>query len=149
MPPVNTGGGICHPTLHLTHKSERGPGFDTQSGLILSFLLPLIQEGAVVSYWRKYVHKVLVNCLGGLSLLRKSEVRLIDRPNMICLGGLSLLRKSEVRLIDRPNMISDAYCGSKTTQHNTTTLLGTHCGWYSNFKKGVLRTQVKLLKFYM
>ena len=28
---------------HLTRKS--GPGFDTQSGHILSFLLPLIQEG--------------------------------------------------------------------------------------------------------
>ena len=30
---------------------------------------------AVVSYWRKYVHEVLVNRLGGLSLPRKSVVR--------------------------------------------------------------------------
>ena len=37
---------------------------------------------AVVSYWRKYVHKVLVNRLGGLSLPRKSVVRLTDRPDM-------------------------------------------------------------------
>ena len=37
---------------------------------------------AVVSYWRKYVHEVLVNRLGGLSLPRKSAVRLIDRPDM-------------------------------------------------------------------
>ena len=37
---------------------------------------------AVVSYWRKYVHEVLVNCLGGLSLLRKSVVRLTDRSDM-------------------------------------------------------------------
>ena len=37
---------------------------------------------AVVSYWRKYVHKVLVNRLGGLSLPRKSVVSLTDRPNM-------------------------------------------------------------------
>ena len=37
---------------------------------------------AVVSYWRKYVHEVLVNRLGGLSLPRKSVVRLTDRPNM-------------------------------------------------------------------
>ena len=36
---------------------------------------------AVVSYWRKYVHEVLVNCLGGLSLPRKSAVRLADRPD--------------------------------------------------------------------
>ena len=37
---------------------------------------------AVVSYWRKYVHEVLVSCLGGLSLPRKSVVRLTDRPDM-------------------------------------------------------------------
>ena len=37
---------------------------------------------AVVSYWRKYVHKVLVNRLGGLSLPTKSVVRLTDRPDM-------------------------------------------------------------------
>ena len=39
-------------------------------------------RGAVVSYWRKYVHEVLVNRLGGLSLPRKSVVRVIDRPDM-------------------------------------------------------------------
>ena len=34
-------------------------------------------------YWRrKYVHEVLVNSLGGLSLPRKSVVRLTDRPDM-------------------------------------------------------------------
>ena len=37
---------------------------------------------AVVSYWQKYVHEVLVNRLGGLSLPRKSMVRLTDRPDM-------------------------------------------------------------------
>ena len=37
---------------------------------------------AVVSYWRKYVHPVLVNRLGGLSLPRKGVVRLTDRPDM-------------------------------------------------------------------
>ena len=37
---------------------------------------------AVVSYWRKYLHEVLVNCLGGLSLPRKNVVRLTDRPDM-------------------------------------------------------------------
>ena len=37
---------------------------------------------AVVSYWRKYVHGILVNRLGGLSLPRKSVVRLTDRPGM-------------------------------------------------------------------
>ena len=33
---------------------------------------------AAVSYWRKYVHEVLVNLIGGLSLPRKSVVRLAD-----------------------------------------------------------------------
>ena len=37
---------------------------------------------AVVSYWLKYVHKVLSNCLGRLSLHRKSVVRLTDPPDM-------------------------------------------------------------------
>ena len=37
---------------------------------------------AVVSYWRKYVNEVLVNRFGGLSLPRKSVVRLTDRPDM-------------------------------------------------------------------
>ena len=37
---------------------------------------------AVFSYWRKYVHEVLVNRLAGLSLRRKSVVRLTDRPDM-------------------------------------------------------------------
>ena len=31
------------------------------------------------------------------------------------LGGLSLPRKSVVRLTDRPNMTLDVYCGRKTT----------------------------------
>ena len=37
---------------------------------------------AVVSYSRKYVHKVLVNRLGGISLPRKSMVRLTNHPDM-------------------------------------------------------------------
>ena len=36
-----------------------------------------------MAYWRKYVHEVLVNCLGGLSLPRKNVVRLTDCPDMI------------------------------------------------------------------
>ena len=32
-----------------------------------------------------------------------------------CLGGLSLPRKSVVRLTDRPDMTLDVYCGRKTT----------------------------------
>ena len=72
-------GRVAQSVGHLTRKSD--PGFDTRSGHILSFLLPLIR-GAVVSYWRKYEHEVLVNHFGGLSLARKSVVRLADRPDM-------------------------------------------------------------------
>ena len=71
----------------------RGPGFDTRSGNILSFLLPLFQEGQLTVTGESYVHKVLANRLGGLSLPRKSVVRLTDRPDMTL----------------------DVYCGRKTT----------------------------------
>ena len=37
---------------------------------------------AVISYWRKFVHEVLVHRLGGRSMPRKSVVRLTDRPDM-------------------------------------------------------------------
>ena len=59
----------------------RVPGFDTRSGHILSFLLPLTQEGQL-SVTKKNVPEVLVNRLGGLSPPRKSVVRLTDRPDM-------------------------------------------------------------------
>ena len=39
-------------------------------------------RGAVASYWQKYVHQVLVNALGGLSLPRKSAARLTDRADI-------------------------------------------------------------------
>ena len=61
----------------------RGPRFDTWSGRIHTFVSPSTDSRrAVVSSWRKYAHKVLVNCLGGLSLPRKSVVRLTDSPDM-------------------------------------------------------------------
>ena len=59
----------------------RGPGFDTRS--CHTFVSPSADSRrAVVSYWQKYVHEVLVHRLGGLSLPRKSVVRLADRPDM-------------------------------------------------------------------
>ena len=61
----------------LTHGPRnaigRGPGFDTRQH---TFVSPSVfSRRAVVSYWRKYVHKVLVNSLGGVSLPRKSMAR--------------------------------------------------------------------------
>ena len=56
-------------------------------------------RGAVVSYWQKYVHEVLVNRLRGLSLPR--------------------IRLTVVRLTDRPDMTLDVYRGRKTTTTRT------------------------------
>ena len=65
---------------HLTRKSEV---LGSIPGLATYFFSPSADSrGAVVSYWRKYVHKVLVNCSGGLSLPRKSVVRLTGCPDM-------------------------------------------------------------------
>ena len=50
--------------------------FDRATILVFSFILLFAVK------WRKYVHEVLVNRLGGLSLPRKSVVRLTDRPDM-------------------------------------------------------------------
>ena len=65
---------------HLTRKSGvlgSIPGLATY----FRFSFRFFKKGSV-SYWRKYVHKVLVNRLGGLCLPRKSVVRLTDRPVM-------------------------------------------------------------------
>ena len=65
---------------HLTRKSEvLGSIPDLATYFHFSFRF---FKKAVVSYRRKYVHELLVNRLGGLSLSRKSAVRLTDRPNM-------------------------------------------------------------------
>ena len=73
--------------------------FDTRS--CHTFISPSADSRrAVVSYWRKYVHGVLVNRLGGLSLPSKSLVRLTDCPDMTI----------------------DVYCGRKK-QHNGITRL--------------------------
>ena len=50
--------------------------------LTYSLTYTILSALFIVSYWRKYVREVLVNRLGGLSLPRKSVVRLTDRPDM-------------------------------------------------------------------
>ena len=57
---------------------------------------------AVVSYWRKYVHEVLVNRLGGLSLPRKSVVRLTDRPDMtldVYRGRKTTIQQQQIQIV--------------------------------------------------
>ena len=73
-------GRVAQSVGHLTRKSGvlgSIPGLATCFRFSFRFF-----KRAVVSYWRKYVHEVLVNRLGGLSLPRKSVVRLTDRPDM-------------------------------------------------------------------
>ena len=60
----------------------RGPRFDNRCRPHTFASPSADSRKAVVSYWRKYVHEVLVNRLRDLSLPRKSVVRLTDRPGM-------------------------------------------------------------------
>ena len=74
-------GRVAQSVGHLTCKSGvlgSIPGLATY----FRFSPSAFSRRAAVSYWRKYVHEVLVNRLCGLSLPRKSVVRLTDRPDM-------------------------------------------------------------------
>ena len=83
-------GGDCLDIFSLVYISLLSPSLRETARYRLKY--PVLQHTfvspsafsrrAVVSYWRKYVHEVLVNRLGGLSLPRKSVVRLTDRPDM-------------------------------------------------------------------
>ena len=83
-------------------SSVRGLG--SIPGLATYFRSPsAFSRRAVVSYWQKYVHEVLVNRLGGLSLPRKSVVRLTDRPDMtldVYRGRKTTMQQQQ---IDRPS----------------------------------------------
>ena len=71
------GGRVAQSVGHLTRKSgvlASIPDLATY----YRFSFRFYKKGS----WRKYVHEVLVNHLGGLSLPRKSAVRLTDRPDM-------------------------------------------------------------------
>ena len=63
------------------------------------------------------MHEVLVNRLGGLSLPRKSVVRLTDRPDMTLdvYHGCKTTMQHATRLTERPDMTLDVYRGRKTT----------------------------------
>ena len=69
------------------------------------------------------------------------------------LGGLSLPRKSVVRLTDRPDMTLDVYRGRKTTIQQQLQIAIEKKGGggggvvYSNLKKGPIYFQFKFTKF--
>ena len=62
-------GPVAQSVGHLTCKSEVLGSIPSQATYFVSPSTD--SRGTVVSYRRKYVHEVLVNCLGGLSLPRK------------------------------------------------------------------------------
>ena len=72
-------GDVLRPRFFSSEKAERCS--EWKSFLRSFFPFRWFKKGSV-SYLRKNVHWLLVNRLGGLSLLRKSVVRLTDRPNM-------------------------------------------------------------------
>ena len=76
---------LIHPIRALSysrHLTGASIFYGHISFLVYIYSPSAFSRRAVVSYWRKYVHEVLVNRLGGLSLPRKSVVRLTDRPDM-------------------------------------------------------------------
>ena len=76
-------GGSQRPSARYTTLYEHQPGRVAQSvGHPTRKSGVLGSIPGLVSYWRKYVHEVLVNRLAGLSMPRKSVVRLTDRPDM-------------------------------------------------------------------
>ena len=98
------------PIFHLDNKEALMIGCMICSGIGTSWVqYPVWQHTfvspspfsrrAVVNYWRKYVHEVLVNRLGGLSLPRKSVVRLTDRPDMtldVCRGRKTTIQEQGI-----------------------------------------------------
>ena len=107
-------GRVAQSVGYLTRKSGvlgLIPGLATYFRFSFRFF-----KKAVVSYWRKYVHEVLVNRLGGLSLPRKSAVRLTDRPDM------SL----------------DVYRGRKTTIQQPSSYAYDTCTWIKGFSDLIL-----------
>ena len=78
--PFSEPGRVSQSVGHLTSKSWV---LGSIPGLATCFCFSFrFSRRAVVSYLRKYVHEVLVNRLGGLSLPKKSVVRLTDHPDM-------------------------------------------------------------------
>ena len=79
---------LCKNHNHITCKYGiiSPPNFSTYRFVQIIYLkvhvCKKLNETLIERYWRKYVHEVLVNRLGGLSLPRKSVVRLTDRPDM-------------------------------------------------------------------
>ena len=75
---------------------------------------------ASVSYWQKYVNEVIVKCLGGLSLPRKSLVWLTNRPDMTlavyrgCIKATTTNAMNRNTIVDSQNYVQSNFNGSNT-----------------------------------
>ena len=69
--------------MHLTKEPEVMGWIPCLAYIFVSLFAD--SRRACVSYWQKYVHEVLVNVFGGLSLPRKSKVKLTTRHAHSCL----------------------------------------------------------------
>ena len=98
-------GCVAQSVGHLTRKSGSWVRYPVWQH---TFVSPsAFSRRAVVSYWRKYVHEVLVNRLGGLSLSRKSVVRLTDRPDMtlyVYCGRKTTIQQQQLKYADYPSV---------------------------------------------
>ena len=73
---------LCSKVGSMSDSGARGRRFDTISDHLLFIFPSADSRRGLVSYWQKYLHLVLVDLLGGLSLPRNSMIRLIDGPYM-------------------------------------------------------------------
>ena len=122
----------------------------SQSGNILSFLLPLFHEGQLSvtgeSMCTKYL---LVNRLGGLSLPRKSVVRLTDRPDMTLMFTADVKQQcnnlyTSIRTVDE----IACYTGYSTLFISQTyaDVYFTTCN-FSNFFRKILKLYCAICKY--
>ena len=88
---AETAGWEMGPIVEMIQDQELGHVVQLVTRLAQESVIPCLIPGPAIyfcfsfSWFKKgsYVHLVLVNCLGGLSLFRICVVRLTDRPDII------------------------------------------------------------------
>ena len=127
--------GLCSAVSSASDSRAGDPRFDTKSGHILSFLLPMIQVGQLSVTGESMCTKYWFTALESLSLPRKSVVRLTDSPKRLhvkqhhnrlrCMGTSSWF----------PPVLKGkfAYLDDKTCSKGDLLLKEIICSWESKF----------------
>ena len=104
--------------VHLTQEPEVLGSIPNQ---VSYFVSPSTDSRrANVSYWQKYVNEVIVNCLGGLSLPRKSLVWLTNCPDMtlaVYRGRITATTTNAINgntIVDSQNYVQSNFNGPNT-----------------------------------